>query len=89
MILADGALSQLNFETLLVPGPSPGPGQEFRPRSRDALPARRRNPALGPIAGHARRGKACPEAQIEACSCSATRSRPARTIPAFPSSGSR
>ena len=25
MILADGALSQLNFETLLVPGPSPDP----------------------------------------------------------------
>jgi len=35
MILADGALSKLNFETLLVPGPSPengqssGPGQEL------------------------------------------------------------
>lgn len=27
MILADGALSQLNFETLLVPGPSPEAGQ--------------------------------------------------------------
>jgi CHAT domain-containing protein len=27
MILADGALSQLNFETLLVPGPSPETGQ--------------------------------------------------------------
>jgi CHAT domain-containing protein len=26
MILADGALSQLNFETLLAPGPSPDPG---------------------------------------------------------------
>src|ERR1019366_10449876 len=27
MILADGALSQLSFETLLVPGPSPETGQ--------------------------------------------------------------
>ena len=27
MILADGALSKLNFETLLVPGPSPNSGQ--------------------------------------------------------------
>jgi CHAT domain-containing protein/tetratricopeptide (TPR) repeat protein len=27
MVLADGALSQLNFETLLVPGPSPQAGQ--------------------------------------------------------------
>jgi CHAT domain-containing protein/tetratricopeptide (TPR) repeat protein len=31
MILADGALSQLNFETLLVPGPSPEAGQSSNP----------------------------------------------------------
>jgi CHAT domain-containing protein len=31
MILADGALSQLNFETLLVPGPSPETGQGSNP----------------------------------------------------------
>jgi CHAT domain-containing protein/tetratricopeptide (TPR) repeat protein len=31
MILADGALSQLNFETLLVPGPSPETSQSSNP----------------------------------------------------------
>ncbi|MGA3081175.1 MAG: CHAT domain-containing protein [Terracidiphilus sp.] len=31
MILADGVLSQLNFETLLVPGPSPEAGQGSNP----------------------------------------------------------
>jgi CHAT domain-containing protein len=33
MILADGALSQLNFETLLVPGPGPDPGSGPEPDS--------------------------------------------------------
>jgi len=31
IILADGALNQLNFETLLVPGPTPQPGQGSGP----------------------------------------------------------
>ena len=31
MILADGELSKLNFETLLAPGPSPEPGQGYEP----------------------------------------------------------
>jgi CHAT domain-containing protein/Flp pilus assembly protein TadD len=32
MILADGALSQLNFESLLAPGPSPQPNQNSDPQ---------------------------------------------------------
>ena len=48
MILADGALSQLNFETLLAPGPG----------ACDALLDQRSDAALRAVAGTAGRGKA-------------------------------
>jgi CHAT domain-containing protein len=37
VILSDGALTRLNFETLLAPGPSPFPGQEHTAESQTAV----------------------------------------------------
>ena len=53
IILADGILSQLNFETLLVPGPSPEfkrqPPANFQSACQPSFPARRSHPFVRSI----------------------------------------
>ena len=89
MILADGELSKLNFETLLVSGPGKEIGKGSGASEQICITCSTTQRCSRRHRWRCLPRRSPPGIEIESCCCSATPCRPIRSFPAFPSSASR